>query len=169
MSIWPFRSKPPPPVDSGLFDSIWSIGWNKRQMPDFVAAQVSSTGLYVQMRSLIGGDSSLQAGPGKWVPAFTAIGPTPRGPWEVTPSDAWKVKKYKPGKWELLVEPTRLLADWLLFQPVDERGQWLPKPMWQCQTALTQFGQTAEMVLPELQDPGDNPTAIEFARIRQHH
>ena len=87
-------------------DKLENIGHIKNELPLNARGWCNILGLYVQLRSK-GGLSRLQAGDNKMHSAIDA--------WlDYSSVDKWKLKKYKPGPWEKLVDPTLEVAEWLI-------------------------------------------------------
>ena len=84
------------------------IGQRKNELPLNSHGWCNSLGLYVQLRE-IGLQSRLQAGDSKYHSQIDA--------WQDNSSREsvfeWKVKKYEPGDWEKLVDPTYEIVNWL--------------------------------------------------------
>lgn len=75
-------------------------------MPAHARAFSNELGLYVQMREA-SGMTSLKAG-GKFRSRIHL--------WRESRTEPWEIKKYRPGDWERLVEPTLGLANWLAMR-----------------------------------------------------
>jgi len=92
-----------------LLDKLERIGNIKNLLPFNQRDWCNSLGLFVQFREK-GNLSRLEAGDSKYHSQVDA--------WEegvsIESGLEWKVKKYNPGDWEKLVDPTYELAMWLL-------------------------------------------------------
>ncbi|MFC1991858.1 hypothetical protein ACFLVC_03960 [Chloroflexota bacterium] len=92
-----------------LLFKLEDIGQRKNGLPLNSRGWCNSLGLYVQLREM-GLQSRLQAGYSKNHSQIDA--------WQDNSSREsvfeWKVKKYEPGNWEKLVDPTMDIAAWLL-------------------------------------------------------
>jgi len=86
-----------------LLEKLVGIGEAKKQLPFNARGWLNSLGLYVQFNEK-GGLSRLQAGD-KYRSQIDA--------WRDYMYE-WKVKRYNPGDWEKLVNPTFEIAEWLL-------------------------------------------------------
>jgi len=86
-----------------ILDKLESIGNIKNELPLNTRGWCNSLGLFVQLREK-GGLSRLEAGDDKYRSQIDA--------WRDY-SFEWKVKKYNPGDWEKLVNPTLDIAGWL--------------------------------------------------------
>ena len=88
-----------------LLDKLEAIGNTKNELPLNARGWCNSLGLYVQLREMAN-MTRLQAG-GKNHSQIDA--------WRdyLESSTEWKVKKYNPGDWEKLVNPTFDIANWL--------------------------------------------------------
>jgi len=91
-----------------LLDRLQMIGNKKNELPLNTRGWCNSLGLFVQLREM-GNMTRLQAGD-KYHSQIDAW-------WDPTSIDLlsslWKVKKYNPGDWEKLVDPTLDIAYWL--------------------------------------------------------
>ncbi len=91
-----------------LLYKLESIGGIKNELPLNTRGWCSSLGLFVQLKEM-GLQSRLEAGDGKYRSQIDA--------WQDYSSPesvlGWKVKKYNPGDWERLVDPTCDIANWL--------------------------------------------------------
>lgn len=87
-----------------LLDELESIGSIKNELPLNARGWCNRLGLYVQLKSK-GSLTRLQAGDNKKRSQIDA--------WRDYSSIEWKVKKYNPGDWEQLVNPTLDIANWL--------------------------------------------------------
>lgn len=85
-------------------DKLENIGNIKNELPLNARGWCNSLGLYVQLK-VKGGLSRLQAGDSKNRSQIDA--------WQDYSSLGWKVKKYNPGDWEKLVDPSLDIANWL--------------------------------------------------------
>jgi hypothetical protein len=88
-----------------LLDKLAGIGSIKNLLPFNQRGWCNSLGLYVQLRATAN-MTSLQAG-GQYKSQIEA--------WQdyLESGTEWKVKKYNPGDWEKLVDPTLEIANWL--------------------------------------------------------
>jgi len=88
-----------------LLNKLESIGTIKNALPFNARGWCNSFGLYVQLREMAN-MTRLQAG-GKHKSQIDA--------WQdyLESGTEWKVKKYNPGDWEKLVDPTLEIANWL--------------------------------------------------------
>jgi hypothetical protein len=86
-----------------LLNKLETIGNIKNELPFTSRGWCNSLGLFVQLREK-GGLSRLEAGDDKYRSQIDA--------WRDY-SLGWKVKKYNPGDWEKLVNPTLDIANWL--------------------------------------------------------
>jgi len=93
-----------------LLHKLYRIGRIKNLLPLDQRGWCNSLGLFVQYRSK--GDSSrVRAGDSKHHSEVDAWG---EGIGFGPGLEEWKVKKYDPGDWEKLVNPTLKIANWLL-------------------------------------------------------
>ena len=93
----------------GLLDKLESIGNIKNTLPFTARGWCNSLGLFVQLREK-GGLSRLEAGDDKYHSQIDAWQDYFQGrDWLLR----WQVKKYNPGDWEKLVDPTLAIATWL--------------------------------------------------------
>jgi len=87
-----------------LLNKLRTIGYIKNDLPLSVRVWCNSLGLYVQLKQM-GDTIRLEAGDklraqiDAWLEYFYTTD--------------WKVKKYSPGDWEKLVDPTLEIANWL--------------------------------------------------------
>lgn len=93
-------------ADEGLLQRLEYIGQIKNKLPFTQRGWCNELGLFVQLWEAMG-MLRLQAG-GKYRAQIDA--------WRDAPGEPWKVKKYNPGDWERLVEPTVKIAEWLLAE-----------------------------------------------------
>ena len=77
--------------------------------------------------------------------------------WRDSPGNPWQAKKYRPGDWEDLVEPTLELAKWL-----EVRGSVTLLVKGDFHYAIKAFSNTGELELPERLDsiPDDSPLGL---------
>jgi len=92
-----------------LLFKLEDIGQRKNELPLNARGWCNGLGLYVQLRTM-GLQSRLQAGDSKKYSQIDA--------WQDNSSREsvfeWRVKKYKPGDWEKLVDPTLDITAWVL-------------------------------------------------------
>ena len=124
-------------VSSDLIQQLYEIANIKRFMPTRVRIFFNELGLHVQMRETSGMES-LKAG-GRFRSRIDL--------WRERHTEPWEVKKYRPGDWEGLVEPTYRLAHWL---GVREAVTSAVKADFEY--AVRTFRSTGELELPERLD-----------------
>ena len=90
-------------VSAELIQNLEEIARIKESLPARSRRWCSELGLFVQMREAAG-MARLQAG-GKFRSRINL--------WRDSSTASWQIKKYRPGEWETLVEPTLKLAKWL--------------------------------------------------------
>ena len=90
-------------VSAELIQNLEKIARIKESLPKRSRGWCNELGLFVQMREAAG-MARLQAG-GKFRSKIDL--------WRDSPTESWQVKKYRPGDWEELAEPTLKLAKWL--------------------------------------------------------
>ena len=103
-----------------LLDRLQLIGNKKNELPLNARGWCNSLGLFVQLREM-GNMTRLQAGDKyhSQIDAWLDFSPgadntfSPPGSDSIFSSSFWKVKKYNPGDWEKLVDPTLDIASWL--------------------------------------------------------
>ena len=130
-----------------LLDSLRDIDRYKNELPLNARGWCSSLGLYVQLRDM-GTMTRLQAGDklhfqvDAWLDYSSGL--------------EWKVKKYNPGDWEKLVDPTLDLAYWL----VGHGG--LPEEyMDSFNRAIEVFKKEGHLKLPDVKKAGEEPLKLE--------
>ena len=131
-------------VSADLIQKLEEIARIKKALPARAQAWCNELGLFVQMRDP-SGMASLQAG-GKFRSRINL--------WRDYSTDSWQVKKYRPGEWETLVEPTLILAKWLA-----PRGAVTELVKDDFEYAIKIFHNTRRLELPERADSiPDNST-----------
>ena len=93
----------PSQVSQELIEDLVEIGRLQNDAPLSFRGEHHELGLYVQMHSRTG-QTTLKAG-GRFLSKVEL--------WRESPSENWRVKKYKPGEWERLVKPTLEWAKWV--------------------------------------------------------
>ncbi len=122
---------------SELTEKLYEIATIKQFMPAHARAFSNELGLYVQMREA-SGMTSLKAG-GKFRSRIHL--------WRESRTEPWEIKKYRPGDWERLVEPTLGLANWLAM-----RGGITAIVRDDFDYAIKTFRATSKLELPERLD-----------------
>lgn len=125
-----------------LLNKLESIGNIKNDLPFNARGWCNSLGLFVQLREM-GLRSRLQAGDGKYnsqIDAWLDYS----SPESIT---GWKVKKYNPGDWEKLVDPTCDIANWL-----SKCGGLPEEYMNSFNKALEGFKNEGHLKLPRIED-----------------
>ena len=117
-----------------LIQNLEEIAKIKKELPYRSRGWCSELGLYVQMREARG-MARLQAG-GQFRSRIDL--------WRESPNDSWQVRKYRPGEWERLVEPSLELARWLKV-----RGGLPKRAKKKFQYAIKSFSNSGNLVLPE--------------------
>jgi len=127
---------------NNLLEKLERIGNIKNHLPFDQRGWCNSLGLFVQFREK-GGLSRLEAGDGKYRSRIDA--------WEegssIESGLEWKVKKYNPGDWEKLVNPTLDIALWLL-----ERGGLPEEYMDSFSRAIEVFKKEGHLKLPRIKE-----------------
>ena len=103
-----------------LLDRLQLIGAKKNELPLNAHGWCNSLGLFVQLREMVN-MTRLQAGDKyhSQIDAWLDFSPgadntfSPPGSDSIFSRSFWKVKKYNPGDWEKLVDPTLDIASWL--------------------------------------------------------
>ena len=131
-----------------LIQTLEEIAKIKESLPFRSRGWCNELGLFVQMREAAG-MVNVKAG-GKFRSRIEL--------WRESPGSPWQVKKYRPGGWEGLVEPTLKLAKWLeprggLAEPVKKKFR----------DAIKSFQRSGNLVLPEGID--SFPVSSELGRI----
>ncbi len=90
-------------VGRRLLEVLQEIGQIKNNLPLNQRGWCNELGLFVQLREAMG-MARLQAG-GKYRSQLDA--------WRDSLGEPWRIKKYNPGNWERLVDPTLQLTRWL--------------------------------------------------------
>jgi len=92
-----------PEANQAISLKLEAIGRTKHRLPLKLRGLCNQLDLYVQLRER-GGAARLEAG-GKTKSKMDL--------WKDSPTDVWRVRKYEPGEWEELIEPTLRLAAWV--------------------------------------------------------
>ena len=121
-------------VPQDMIGALETIGRIKDSLPSTQRGWCNQLGLFVQLKSA-GDMSRLQAG-GKFRSRIDL--------WQETPHGDWDVRKYNPGEWEGLVEPTLTLSSWLL-----KHGGMPDEHAKDLESAVALFKQTGEFALPD--------------------
>lgn len=119
----------------GTIEALELISWAREQLPQNQRGWLFMLGLYVQGREAMG-MSRIQAGGHISKPSIDL--------WRENYGEPYKVRKYNPGDWERLVEPTFVLAMWL-----KEHGGMPNEHANDLENAVAQFKQTGEFSLPD--------------------
>ncbi len=126
-------------VSQDTIGMLLGIGSLKRLMPFELRGWCNELGLFVQMHETRGW-TSIKAG-GKFI-AKVHLLQERLGSGKYS---SWQVKKYKPGDWEALVEPTYQLTCWVWEQ--NEMGN--PSMASELEAAVEGFRLTGRLELPE--------------------
>jgi hypothetical protein len=132
-----------------LLDHLAWIGYIKNQLPLNQRGWCNSLGLFVQLRRK-GNLTRLEAGDGKYhsqIDAWLEGCSIASGFEWFVPGLEWKVKKYNPGDWEKLVDPTYNIAVWLL-----ERGGLPEEYMGSFNRAIEAFKKEGHLKLPRIKE-----------------
>lgn len=101
--------------DPLLVERLEFIGEFKNRSPLATKGIFNILGLYVQRHGLMGVER-LDAGSSPNRSSFAAT--------RDREDRQWKIKKYEPGEWEKLVEPTLEIADWMTTLKKFEEDEW---------------------------------------------
>ena len=126
-------------VSQHIIDTLYGIASLKGVLPFGLRGWCNELGLFVQMHRTRG-TTSLKAG-GKFIAKVHAWLDAPGS--DTYPS--WQVKKYKPGDWESLVDPTYKLTCWVWQQ--HDLGN--PYMVSQLEAAIEEFRRTGCLELPQ--------------------
>ena len=120
-------------VSTEAIETLERIARLKDSLPSRYRGLSSELGLYVQLRQA-GGAARLQAG-GKFRSRIDLR--------REAPAEPWQAKKYRPGDWENLIEPTLALVGWL-----EERGGVPGDARREFQQAIQGFRDSGHLTLP---------------------
>ena len=117
-----------------LIEKLFEIATIKHFLPTRARVFSNELGLYVQMGEAYG-MASLKAG---------SMFRSRIHLWRESRTEPWEIKKYRPGEWECLVEPTLRLVNWLAM-----RGGVTVMVKGDFEYAIKTFRATGELELPE--------------------
>ena len=120
-------------ISTEAIQTLERIARLKDSLPARYRGFSSELGLYVQLRQA-GGAARLHAG-GKFRSRIDLR--------REAPAEPWQVKKYRPGDWENLIEPTLALVGWL-----EERGGVPGDASKEFQQAIQRFRDSGHLILP---------------------
>jgi hypothetical protein len=129
-----------------LLEKLDTIGRIKDALPLNARGWCNSLGLFVQLREK-GGLWRLEAGDDKYHSKIDA--------WRDYSSE-WKVKKYDPGDWLSLVNPTLDIANW-----VSEQGGLPEEYADSFNKAVELFKKEGHLKLPDIKKDGEKPLKLE--------
>ncbi len=124
-------------LSEGYMNHLHSIGIAKTSLPLSLREWCNKLGLYVQVNDSRGA-TTVKAG-GKFIAKVHL-----RAEYASRPYPTWEVKKYEPGDWEALIEPTLQLSGWIC-QQYYKGAMEIPSTVNQLKSAIEVFRRTGRL------------------------